>query len=81
MNYWTGDYYHVGDSARLPNNFDPSNLTVTAYTPYESFNVTDFDYYKKSTSQTIVAGWFYRYLGVLIILLFGAFYYLKKLGF
>jgi hypothetical protein len=79
LNYWKGNISHYGESAYLKSPFDPEKLTVTAYTPYESFNVTSFQYVKKEVPESVMAPWFYPSIGILLILGYGAWFYLKKI--
>lgn len=77
VNYWSGDIPHYGDSLYLDGKFDPKKLTVTAYTPYEHFAVTKFDYIKKDKPSKFFADWFWPSIGTCLICLYGIKYYLK----
>jgi hypothetical protein len=77
VNYWDGVLSIYGDYLYIEGAFDPNNLTVTAYTPYESFPVEHFDYYKKTPDEDIVTWWFYPSIGSLCIIFYGIYHYLK----
>lgn len=80
VNYWEGVLPHIGESAYISvPSFDPEKLTVTAYTPYSSFQVVNFTYVKQNILSSILADWVLPYFGVLAILCAGGWYYLKKL--
>lgn len=42
VDYWDGSPSYLGDSLIIYGHFDQDKLKVTCYTPYESFEVTDF---------------------------------------
>jgi len=79
VNYWKGDIPHYSEYAYLTSPFDPEELTVTAYTPYEDFQVIDFDYVKKDFPAKFVSDWLFPSFGLFLILGFGAWYYIKKI--
>ena len=79
VNYWKGDIPHRGEAVYMASPFNPEELTVTAYTPYESFQVTDFDYIKKEYPDKFYSEWLFPSFGLFLILGFGAWYYLRKI--
>lgn len=79
VNYWKGDLPHNGEFLFINGSFDPEKLTVTAYTPYESFQVTHFDYVKKDYPDKFYADWLFPSFGLFVILGFGAWYYIRKI--
>jgi len=79
VNYWKGDLPHTGEFLYINGSFDPEKLTVTAYTPYENFSVTDFNYTKKDYPLKFFADWLFPSFGLFVILWFGAWYYLRKI--
>ena len=79
VNYWKGDLPHSGEFLFINGSFDPEKLTVTAYTPYENFEVTHFDYVKKDFPDKVIADWLYPSFGLFLILGFGAWYYIRKI--
>ncbi|HIH75147.1 MAG TPA: hypothetical protein HA306_08275, partial [Methanosarcina sp.] len=44
VNYWDGSLSYLGDSLIINGPFDKNKLKVTCYTPYEEFQVTDFQH-------------------------------------
>jgi len=81
VNYWKGELYHSGEMLYVNGVFDPEKLTVKAYTPYETLNVEKVDLIKYEAPDKIVADWFFPSIGVMILLGFGARFYMKKLRF
>lgn len=79
VNYWKGDLPHTGEFLFINGSFDPEKLTVTAYTPYESFQITHFDYVKKDYPAKFYADWLFPSFGLFLILGFGAWYYIRKI--
>lgn len=79
VDHWKGDLPHSGDFLFVNGSFDPGKLTVTAHTPYESFQVTHFDYVKKDYPEKFYADWLFPSFGLFVILGFGAWYYLRKI--
>ena len=79
VNYWKGDLPHQGEFLFINGSFDPDKLTVTAYTPYESFQVIHFDHIKKEYPDKFYADWLLPSFGLFVILGFGAWYYIKKI--
>lgn len=79
VNYWVGDLPHQGEFLFINGSFDPEKLTVTAYTPYESFQVTHFDHIKKDYPEKFYADWLFPSFGLFLILGFGAWYYIRKI--
>lgn len=79
VDYWKGDLPHSGEFFFINGSFDPEKLTVTAYTPYESFQVTHFDYVKKDYPDKFYADWLFPSFGLFVILGFGAWYYIRKI--
>lgn len=79
VNYWKGDIPHYSEYTYLTSPFDPEKLTVTAYTPYEDFQVINFDYVKKDFPAKFVSDWLLPSFGLFLILGFGAWYYIKKI--
>ncbi|MFA6876061.1 MAG: hypothetical protein WCQ87_05460, partial [Parabacteroides sp.] len=79
VDYWKGDLPHSGEFLYINGSFDPEKLTVTAYTPYENFSVTTFNYTKKDYPTQFFADWLFPSFGLFVILWFGAWYYLKKI--
>jgi hypothetical protein len=77
VNYWDGVLSVYGDYLYIEGPFNPDNLTVTAYTPYESFPVEHFDYYKKRPDEDVVTSWFYPSIGCLCIIFYGIWHYIK----
>jgi len=76
---WKGDISHYGRFVHINGIFDPSKLTITAYTPYESFNIERVYVIKKEVPSSIVSDWVYPSVGVLLILGYGARYYFRKI--
>ncbi len=79
VDYWKGDLNHSGEFLFINGSFDPEKLTVTAYTPYESFQVTHFDYVKKDYPDKFYADWLFPSFGLFLILWFVAWYYVRKI--
>jgi len=79
VNYWKGDLHHQGEFLFIDGSFDPEKLTVTAYTPYESFHVTHFDHVKKVYPDKFYADWLFPSFGLFVILGFGAWYFIRKI--
>ena len=79
VNYWKGDLPHNGEFLFINGSFDPEKLTVTAYTPYESFQVIHFDHIKKVYPDKFYADWLFPSFGLFLILGFGAWYYIRKI--
>lgn len=79
VNYWKGDLPHSGDFLFINGSFDPEKLTVTAYTPYESFQVTHFDYLKKDYPAKFFADWLFPSFWLFLIMWFGAWYYIRRI--
>lgn len=79
VNYWNGDLDHQGEFLYINGSFDPEKLTVTAYTPYESFQVIHFDHIKKDYPDKFYADWLFPSFGLFLILGFGAWYYIRKI--
>lgn len=79
VDYWTGELNHSGEFLFINGSFDPKKLTVTAYTPYEEFQVTHFDYIKKEFPVKYYADWLYPSFGLFLIIWIVAWYYIKKI--
>lgn len=79
VDYWTGELDHSGEFLFINGSFDPKKLTVTAYTPYEEFQVTHFDYIKKEFPVKYYADWLYPSFGLFLIIWIAAWYYIKKI--
>ncbi|MDD3069281.1 MAG: right-handed parallel beta-helix repeat-containing protein [Bacilli bacterium] len=79
VNYWNGDLDHQGEFLYINGSFDPEKLTVTAYTPYESFQVIHFDHIKKDYPDKFYADWLFPSFGLFLIFGFGAWYYIRKI--
>ena len=81
VNYWKGDLPHSGEFLFINGSFDPEKLTVTAYTPFENFEVTRFDHVKKEFPDKVISDWLFPSFGLFLILGFGAWYYIRKILF
>ena len=68
-----------GEFLFINGSFDPEKLTVTAYTPYESFQVIHFGHIKKVYPDKFYADWLFPSFGLFLILGFGAWYYIRKI--
>ncbi len=79
VDYWTGELNHSGEFLFINGSFNPKKLTVTAYTPYENFQVTRFDYVKKEFPVKYYADWLYPSFGLFLIIWIVAWYYIKKI--
>lgn len=79
VNYWKGDLHHQGQFLFIDGPFDPEKMTVTAYTPYETFQVTHFDYVKKDYPEKFYDDWVFPSFGLFVILGFGAWYFIRKI--
>lgn len=79
VNYWKGDLDHQGEFLFVNGSFDPEKLTVTVYTPYESFQVTHFDYVKKDYPVKFYADWLFPSFGLFLVLWLVAWYYIRKI--
>ena len=79
VNYWKGELDHQGEFLFINGSFDPEKLTVTAYTPYEAFQVVHFDHIKKDYPEKFYADWLFPSFGLFLILGFGAWYYIRKI--
>lgn len=79
VNYWKGDLHHQGQFLFIDGPFDPEKMTVTAYTPYEAFHVTHFDYVKKDYPEKFYEDWVFPSFGLFVILGFGAWYFIRKI--
>lgn len=79
VNYWKGNLHHQGQFLFIDGPFDPEKMTVTAYTPYEAFHVTHFDYVKKDYPEKFYEDWVFPSFGLFVILGFGAWYFIRKI--
>lgn len=79
VNYWKGDLHHQGQFLFIDGPLDPEKMTVTAYTPYETFQVTHFDYVKKDYPEKFYDDWVFPSFGLFVILGFGAWYFIRKI--
>ena len=79
VNDWMGDIPNYGDYLYVNGTLDPQKLTVIAYTPYEHFEVKNFDYISSNTPSKYFADWFCPSIGMCILILYGLRYYYKYL--
>lgn len=68
--YWRGDVPYFGNSLFIKGPLDPDKLKVTAYTPYENFEVTDFKYTLHEWDGQSFAGWVLPFLLKIGVMLF-----------
>ena len=68
--YWRGDVPYFGNSFFIKGPLDPDKLKVTAYTPYENFEVTDFKYTLHEWDGQSFAGWVLPFLLKIGVMLF-----------
>jgi hypothetical protein len=67
VNRWTGDLDHQGDWINVMGEFNPKMLNVTVDTPYKHIPVTKFNIIYKPFAKRTIAGWFYPFIAILII--------------
>lgn len=61
LEHWedTGYIIHFGDWVQIDGKYDPNKLQVLAKTPFNEYNVTDFEIIKKELPDKPIKGWFY----------------------
>jgi hypothetical protein len=67
VNRWTGDIEHQGDWINVMGEFNPKMLNVTVDTPYQHIPVTNFNIIYKPFAKHAIAGWFYPFIAILVI--------------
>ena len=67
---WSGELNNTGEWCFIYGAFDKSKLHVTATTPYQDINVTNFDIDRYDYPKDPIAFWFYPTVGFLICLYF-----------
>jgi hypothetical protein len=79
INDWVGNIPNYGEYLYVNGTADPQKLTVTAYTPYEHFEVKNFNYVNYKIHPQFFADWFWPSIGMCIIVLYGIRHYYNNL--